>query len=73
MLDVESVTAPRILACICDGVSVNRIRDLTSGADLDILTVGSLSERMRRVGANTDWRSKQTNEIGKTHYQQEWE
>jgi len=54
MLIVESVTAPRILACICDGVSVNRIRDLTSGADLDILTVGSLSERMRRVGANTD-------------------
>ena len=58
MLEVESVTAPRILACICDGMSVNRIRDLTSGVDLDILTVGSLSERMRRVGANTDWRSK---------------
>jgi len=47
----ESVTLALILRDIAEKVSVSRIREAVSGADFDILEVGSLSDRMRRDGA----------------------
>lgn len=48
---MESVTAERILEEMREGGSVRRMRELGSLADLDILALGSLRERTRRVGA----------------------
>ena len=49
--EIESVTAPRTFAAIWEAESVRRMREVGSGVDLDILEVGSLSERIRLVGA----------------------
>lgn len=58
---MESVTAERILEEMREGGSVRRMRELGSLADLDILALGSLRERTRRVGAEVICRA---NEVG---------
>lgn len=49
--EMESVTALRTFAAIWEAESVRRMREVGSGVDLDILEVGSFSERIRLVGA----------------------
>jgi len=51
MVGIESVTAERIFLKMEDGESVSMMREVGSGADLDIFWVGSRRERIRGEGA----------------------